>query len=268
MLLAALRAAGPRTFKPPALSAATVLQACSMPHALGVSRPFTCSYTARALQSLAPQRRAASAGAAWSRRYSAAAPTRQSAAPPPPPPAQHSKSEAGHGATKGAEHGSTAAADSNAELHHDIPHVSFFSSPIGWWRANNARLKVLFKRYGRLTLVTYLGVYVLTLSGLYALVRCGLVAGPDVNAFINGWFVKKAVLGDVEVHVPAAWGDFATAWVLTKTTEPLRLVATLAVVPVIVRRAPHSVLRFLKALPAEGAAGASAAAKDAASRLR
>jgi hypothetical protein len=193
--------------------------------------------------------------------FTAAAPARGNAAPPPPPP----KAAQAPAAQRP---GEPVTPEHHDDLHRDIPHVSFLSSPIGWWKANNARLKVLFKRYGRLTLVTYLGVYVLTLSGLYALVRAGLVQGPDVNAFVNGWFVKRAVLGDTVVHIPAAWGDFATAWVLTKTTEPLRLVATLAAVPIIIRRAPVAVLRFLKAAaPAAAAEGAAGAASAAAKKM-
>lgn len=143
----------------------------------------------------------------------------------------------------------------------DVPHVSFFSSPWGWLMANKKRFAVLAKRFGRLTIATYLGVYVLTLGGLFVIVRAGLVSPPDVNGFINGWFVKRALVGDTEVHVPPAWADFATAWVLTKFTEPVRLVATLALVPVIARRAPASVLRFFKALPAEAAQAAQSAIK-------
>lgn len=127
--------------------------------------------------------------------------------------------------------------------------------------ANKKRFAVLAKRYGWLTVATYLGVYVLTLGGLFVIVRAGLVSPPDVNGFINGWFVKRAIMGDAQVHIPPAWADFATAWVLTKFTEPVRLVATLALVPFIARRAPHAVLRFLKALPAEAAQAAQTAAK-------
>jgi hypothetical protein len=146
------------------------------------------------------------------------------------------------------------------------PDVSFFASPIGWWRANNAKVKRMMAAYGYVTVATYLGVYVVTLSGLFALVSAGAVKGPDVNAFINGWFVKKAVLGDTEVHIPPAWGDFATAWVLTKMTEPFRLVATIGVVPAVVRRAPTGLLRALRVPDKVLAKRATEAAKASASK--
>lgn len=150
---------------------------------------------------------------------------------------QHSDS--GGGDHDGGDHGHGGAGAHPEE-------VSFFSSPIGWWRANNAKVKRMMAAYGYVTVATYLGVYVITLGSLFGLVSAGAVKGPDVNAFVNGWFVKKALLGDREVHIPPAWGDFATAWVLTKTTEPFRLVATIAAVPAVVRRAPTGLLRALR----------------------
>ena len=163
-----------------------------------------------------------------------------------------------------------------AQLH---PEVSFFSSPIGWWRANNAKVKEMMASYGKLTIATYLGIYVLLLGGMFGLVSAKLIRGPDVNKFVNGWFVKRALVGDREIHIPEAYGDFATAWVLTKTTEPFRLVATIAAVPVIVRRAPVGFLRFLRvpeaaiekqlatrAAHAAAAASESSAAKAGAKR--
>ena len=126
------------------------------------------------------------------------------------------------------------------------PAVSFLSSPLGWWRANAARFKAAIASYGYFAVATYLGVYVTTLAGLFVLVQSGAIEGPDVNAFLNGWFVKKALWGDAPVVIPAAYGNFATAWVLTKTTEPLRLVATLALLPVAARRAPAGLLRAFR----------------------
>ena len=44
--------------------------------------------------------------------------------------------------------------------------------------------------------------------------------------------------------------EFGTAWLLTKTTEPLRLVGTIALVPLLRRRAPLPLLRLFGAVPA------------------
>ena len=115
--------------------------------------------------------------------------------------------------------------------------------------------------YGYLTVATYLGVYVVTLAGLFAAVSAGAIAGPDVDTFINAWSVKRALLGDRELHVPPWATQFATAWVLTKTTEPARLVATLALVPAIVRRAPVGLLRAFRVPEAAIASRGGAAGK-------
>jgi len=125
----------------------------------------------------------------------------------------------------------------------------------------------MFKQYGYLTVATYLGVYVVTLAGLYALVRTGLVEGPDVNTFLNNWFVKKALYAD-EIKLSDKAVDFGMAWLLTKTTEPVRLVVTLALMPVVVRRSPAWLLRLFRAAPKDGAAAAagSATLKDAAAK--
>ena len=42
------------------------------------------------------------------------------------------------------------------------------------------------------------------------------------------------------------WSDFLIAWLFTKTTEPVRLIVTLTLLPVLARRLPLSVLRFFK----------------------
>jgi Protein of unknown function (DUF1279) len=149
-----------------------------------------------------------------------------------------------------------------ADNHHGEalpPPPSFFSSPIGWLKANKAHFKDLFKRYGYLTVATYLTVYVITLAGLYGCVRLGLVQGPDVNAYVNDWMIKKALVGDKHVTVPPKLIDFATAWILTKFTEPIRLAVTIAVMPRVIRRAPPGLLKFFKAGPPPAQAGATAA---------
>lgn len=115
---------------------------------------------------------------------------------------------------------------------------------LAFLRARKAQLGDMFSKYGYLTVSTYLGVYVLTLGTLYAAVKAKVVPVPrDVNAWLNHWAVKRALLGDAyQVHVPPWCVDFATAWVLTKTTEPLRLVTTIALVPTLVRRLPPLVV--------------------------
>ena len=138
--------------------------------------------------------------------------------------------------------------------------------PLAWLLAQKAQLTELGTKYGYLSIATYLGVYVCTLGGIYVCVKAGAVTPPDVNTFINELSLKKALLGDGRIEVPP-WGvDFATAWVLTKTTEPLRLVSTIALIPVLVRRLPpHVLAAFVRKKAA--AAGPPAAAAPAAQAI-
>jgi hypothetical protein len=129
------------------------------------------------------------------------------------------------------------------------PHVPFSLRNFpAWWRANNARLKYFFRTYGYFAVATYLGVYVITLAGLFGLVRAGAIRGPDVNTWLNNWSVKKAFT-DKPVHLSPVATDFGVAWLLTKTTEPVRLVVTLAILPVLARRVPASVARLFRFPP-------------------
>jgi hypothetical protein len=118
-----------------------------------------------------------------------------------------------------------------------------------WWKGASANLKKLFVSYGYFAVATYLGVYVTTLSGLFVLVHAGLIPGPDVGAFINAWSVKKMLVGDDPVTLSPVVGEFLMAWLLTKTTEPVRLVVTIAAIPALVRRMPASILRAFRIPP-------------------
>jgi hypothetical protein len=81
-----------------------------------------------------------------------------------------------------------------------------------------------------------------TLSAVYTLVKAGAVPAFDVNAFINSLSLKQWLAGPEPIVVPR-WGlDFATAWVITKTTEPARVLVTIAIVPLLARRLPNAVL--------------------------
>ncbi|EKU20355.1 hypothetical protein NGA_2087520 [Nannochloropsis gaditana CCMP526] len=111
------------------------------------------------------------------------------------------------------------------------------------------KLRLMVKRYGAVAVITYLGVYVVTLSALFAAVESGLT--PFDYGLDSNWLVEKAthllenyswsepLVETIQTNPHA--GNFAVAWVLTKFTEPLRMILTIAVVPRIARvlgRAP------------------------------
>ena len=116
---------------------------------------------------------------------------------------------------------------------------------LAFMRAKKAEFTALVQRYGWFTGYTYFGVYLVTLGGVYSAVCAGLLPSPDVNAVINGLSAKQYLLGPEPVNIPPQWRDFATAWVITKTTEPLRLVITIVIVPILARRLPPGVLAAL-----------------------
>jgi len=115
---------------------------------------------------------------------------------------------------------------------------------IGWVLAKKDAAKTLIASYGWLFSAVYFGVYLVTLGGVYAVVASGAVTPPDVNEWINNWSLKGALFGPKRVELPPWAFEFATAWIITKTTEPARLAAALALVPALVRRAPLPFLRL------------------------
>lgn len=102
----------------------------------------------------------------------------------------------------------------------------------------------LLKRYGYITAATYVAVYVVSLSSVYGIVSLGIIPILDVNSFVNGLSLKKWILGDAPVDIPRWASPLVTAWIITKTTEPVRLVVTAAIMPSVIKRLPVGILRF------------------------
>ena len=76
---------------------------------------------------------------------------------------------------------------------------------------NRQRLKVLLAEYGRLALYTYLVLFVLVLLGFAGGIHLGVCTESTAG---------KAGL----------WG---AAWLATKVTQPLRILATVALTPLV-----------------------------------
>jgi hypothetical protein len=191
---------------------------------------------------------------------SSSATTRDAPLVPSQPPSGSSSSgssgSSGSGGSTSSSSGSGAAAE-GAGSAGGAGAPSGGSGVLAFLAAKKAEFRDLFQRYGWFTGFTYFGVYLVTLGGVYASVRAGLLPAPDVNAVLNEFSAKKALLGPEPLNIPPQWRDFATAWIYTKTTEPLRLVATIVIVPVLARQLPPHVLAAL------GVRAASAAAASA-----
>lgn len=163
-------------------------------------------------------------------------------------------SKPGGGSTGGA--GSSSSSSAGAS-------TPFYKNPIAWWKENNAKVKALFKQYGVFAVSTYLGVYVVTLFSLFGIVSAGAVQGPDINAFLAKQGERFGIERLKTLHLSPAVSNFLTAWLLTKTTEPVRLATTIVLVPVLARKLPPSVLRFFR-VPAEAIAASHGTATGAA----
>ncbi len=76
---------------------------------------------------------------------------------------------------------------------------------------NKAKLKALLAEYGRVALWTYLGIFVVVLVGFAVAIGAGFTA-------------------DTSTGKAGIWG---AAWVATKLTQPLRILGTLALTPLV-----------------------------------
>jgi hypothetical protein len=76
---------------------------------------------------------------------------------------------------------------------------------------NMAKLKSLIAEYGSLAIYTYLALFALVLAGFTLAIATGLKVDSSVG--------KLGVLG--------------AAWVATKLTQPIRIVASIALTPLV-----------------------------------
>lgn len=91
------------------------------------------------------------------------------------------------------------------------------------------------RRYGVVAFVTYGSVYFSTLGAMYVCVHQNLIVALDANDLIQ----KVPLLADLlpdDAKISPLMGDFGLAWILTKFTEPLRLVFTASVTPFLARQ--------------------------------
>ena len=98
----------------------------------------------------------------------------------------------------------------------------------------------MIKEYGPIAIVVYLGVYVVTLFSIFVLVQSGIgLEAKDIIHRIEGLsFISQDMKDRVNNMVKDASPtviNFAAAWLATKVTEPLRFMATVALVPTVAR---------------------------------
>jgi uncharacterized membrane protein YeiB len=126
------------------------------------------------------------------------------------------------------------------------------------WRLVSARLKELWTRYGWLTIITWFGMYNVVLWGIFAARRTGVFKGMEsakVQKWLNDLSLKKRFYGEEPIILSPVAIDFLVAWLLVKTTEPLRAIVIIMLVPVLVRRLPPWLLFRLGAKNIPGRTG-------------
>mmetsp|Transcript_6848 Transcript_6848/g.13147 ORF Transcript_6848/g.13147 Transcript_6848/m.13147 type:complete len:171 (-) Transcript_6848:157-669(-) len=101
-------------------------------------------------------------------------------------------------------------------------------------------LKTIFKKYGYVAVGTYLSVYVMTLCSVFVALDLDLLQSSTFG--FDPITTTKNACDKIEYYTgiksvpefirqnPRA-GTFAIAWIMTKFTEPIRLGATMAIVP-------------------------------------
>lgn len=145
------------------------------------------------------------------------------------------RSTTGHSSAEGAEPGAGGKAPKEGEEGEGEPKMG--------------KIRLMVQRYGKVAVVTYLGVYVTTLGLLFGAIESGVNPfdyGVDsgnmvdkVTGMLEGYSWGEPVVESIRKNPHV--GNFALAWILTKFTEPLRAVVTIGIVPRIARalgRAP------------------------------
>lgn len=91
----------------------------------------------------------------------------------------------------------------------EAPPTGFVARARGWWQRQSQKLKDHFAEYGSIAIVTYFVIFFATWAGFAIAIARG--------------FSSDASASDAST--------IGAAWVATKTTQPLRILATLAVTP-------------------------------------
>jgi hypothetical protein len=81
-----------------------------------------------------------------------------------------------------------------------------------WWRGWRSRYEALVEEFGGVAIATYFTLFFGTWFGFWVAIRAG-------------WQSSEA----------ASMGTVGLAWVLTKTTQPLRIALTIGLTPLVMR---------------------------------
>ncbi|MBL8944069.1 MAG: hypothetical protein JNK45_13015 [Myxococcales bacterium] len=93
----------------------------------------------------------------------------------------------------------------------EAPAPSGFARARAWWSRQSQKLKDHFAEYGGIAIATYFVIFALTWSGFAVAIGQGVA--------VDGAATDGTTIG--------------TAWLATKATQPLRILATLAITPLV-----------------------------------
>lgn len=101
----------------------------------------------------------------------------------------------------------------------------------------------IWKTYGYAGVGTYLGIYFSSLGILTIAARYGYLKSPKIEKYLNNPPVRKYLPAPIERYLTeegkktnTLTSQFMVAWVACKLIEPLRLGATIALMPYVRRR--------------------------------
>ncbi|MBL8614941.1 MAG: DUF1279 domain-containing protein [Deltaproteobacteria bacterium] len=116
-----------------------------------------------------------------------------------------------------------------------------------------ARLRTLFRTYGRVALGVWFSVFALTWLGFYL----ALGAGLDLAAFLRAVAETLHLDAQAWASAGAGTGQVVIAYAAAQVTKPLRIVITLTLTPVVARwlgRAPATPSSTVVAADTSGSA--------------
>lgn len=90
------------------------------------------------------------------------------------------------------------------------------------------RIERLLSEYGRVALIIYFSIFAVVLVGFALAIQLGYSA-------VDGQGSGDPVTTASAISTAGTWG---AAWVATKVTQPLRIVATIALTPLVARALP------------------------------
>lgn len=141
----------------------------------------------------------------------------------------------------------------NNQLHSSLPLLNRREDMKEAGKKGAVKAGELIKKYGITAVVVYFGLYFSVLGGLTGLVAVGLIPKGNIEAAVEflgleesfnagkervrSWSNSGKVSDsdDKTSNIVDLLNSFATAWILTKFTEPIRLFLTAAIVPSVYR---------------------------------